>query len=201
MDGRYSYAVSLQDDVGHFCGGSLISKDVVLTAAHCEQEGAFRVVIGRHNLYSTDGDEVYIKTQMPHPKYNWKNTNNDFMLIFLGRPTLADVEVVKLNSDRAVPTVNDSVTVMGWGDTVASDYIQTLSSVLQAVELGMISNTECESSKGFHGGVYEEFEGDITRNMMCAKDSHQDACQGDSGELRTDEKLCIFIFIYLFSWK
>ena len=33
-DGRYPYAVSLKDDRGwHWCGGSLIAKDTVLTAA------------------------------------------------------------------------------------------------------------------------------------------------------------------------
>ena len=36
MRGRYPYAVSLQNpQTGHFCGGSLIAKDVVLSAAHC----------------------------------------------------------------------------------------------------------------------------------------------------------------------
>ena len=30
--GRYPYMVSFQDEMSHFCGGSLIARDVVLTA-------------------------------------------------------------------------------------------------------------------------------------------------------------------------
>jgi len=30
---RYPYSVSMQDGQGHFCGGSMIAADVVLTAA------------------------------------------------------------------------------------------------------------------------------------------------------------------------
>lgn len=35
--GRYPYAASLQrtQSHSHFCGGTLIAKDLVLTAAHC----------------------------------------------------------------------------------------------------------------------------------------------------------------------
>lgn len=31
--GEYPYAVSLSDSLGHFCGGSMIAPDVVLSAA------------------------------------------------------------------------------------------------------------------------------------------------------------------------
>jgi secreted trypsin-like serine protease len=31
--GEYPYAVSLSDSIGHFCGGSMIGPDVVLSAA------------------------------------------------------------------------------------------------------------------------------------------------------------------------
>jgi secreted trypsin-like serine protease len=35
---RYSYMVSLQDGGDHFCGASLIAKDIALSAAHCAGE-------------------------------------------------------------------------------------------------------------------------------------------------------------------
>ena len=35
-DGRFPYAVALADDIGQFCGGSLIAEDVVLTAGKME---------------------------------------------------------------------------------------------------------------------------------------------------------------------
>ena len=53
---RYPYIASLQKITGyHFCGGSIIAPDIVLTAAHC-MEGKqdsldiYHVVVGRHDL-------------------------------------------------------------------------------------------------------------------------------------------------------
>lgn len=67
------------------------------------------------------------------------------------------------------------------GDVVAADDVQQLANILQEVEVNVISNSECEKSKGSIGGYYDSYEGQITSNMSCAKDARQDACQGDSG--------------------
>lgn len=95
--GRYSYAVSLSDRIGHFCGGSLICPDVVLTAAHC-QGGEYDAIIGRHDLRSNDGEEISVKTELPHPSYDPHTTDNDFMLVFLDRETNESVDFVKVRT-------------------------------------------------------------------------------------------------------
>ncbi|KAL7437896.1 hypothetical protein ACHAXH_003418 [Discostella pseudostelligera] len=54
----YSFAVSLQDQTGkHFCGASLVSKDCILTTAHCSNKvtgnSDISAVVGRYNLDDT----------------------------------------------------------------------------------------------------------------------------------------------------
>jgi trypsin len=180
--GRYPFAVSLSDSYGHFCGGSLIAADVVLTAAHC-QGGNYSVIIGRHDLSDDQsGEEIAIDYELPHPDYDDATTDNDFNLVFLSRAVSAEyLNLVTLNTDAEAPSVGDSVYVMGWGDTAKEDDIQMISDVLMGVEVKMISNDECDSSKGFIGGYDETYQNQITSNMMCAKDSNKDSCQGDSG--------------------
>jgi secreted trypsin-like serine protease len=49
---RYSYIVSLHDNQGHFCGASLIAKDIVLSAAHCAGAYTCRLHEVSHSLLS-----------------------------------------------------------------------------------------------------------------------------------------------------
>ncbi|KAL3786235.1 hypothetical protein HJC23_002486 [Cyclotella cryptica] len=177
---QYQYTVSLQGMDSSLCGGSLIAPDMVLTAAHC-QGISNTAVIGRHNLNSNDGESIPIKRETLHAEFNATIMDSDLMLVLLERPIALDVPLVKVNSDKNRPRVGESVTVMGWGDTALDDSIFNDSDALMSVDINVISNRDCDNSRGI---VYSEeysYNGQVTENMMCATDEGQDSCQGDSG--------------------
>mmetsp|Transcript_2809 Transcript_2809/g.4360 ORF Transcript_2809/g.4360 Transcript_2809/m.4360 type:complete len:455 (+) Transcript_2809:52-1416(+) len=178
-EGRYSYAVSLQDDVGHFCGGSLIAPDVVLSAAHCAG-GDYKAIIGRHHLKKFEGDEMDVKVEMTHPDYDSDTTDNDFMLLFLDSSYTGYVNLVQVSPDTVSEGTN--ATVMGWGDTHKDEEINELATELMEVDVTVMSNDDCERSESNERGFEYNYNDQITGNMMCAENlAEKDSCQGDSG--------------------
>ncbi|KAL7529515.1 hypothetical protein ACHAWF_003008 [Thalassiosira exigua] len=176
---KYPFVVSLQDRWGHFCGGTMVSRDVVLTAAHCSASN-FVAVVGRHNiLRDGDGYRIATKKLVRHPNWDDDNADNDFMLIFLKR-AVPRRYVVKLNKNNAAPARGQNVKVMGWG-TQSSVANAPLSPVLMEVTLKVITNYFCGQSNGSFSGSRWSYDGRITKNMMCAKSLNKDSCQGDSG--------------------
>lgn len=178
-EGRYRYAVSLQDPSGggHFCGGSLILKDVVLTAAHCTG-GSIDAVIGRYDLTGNDGEVISVKTQIPHPNYDENTSENDWALLILERPVQISVPLVKLNAGSSYPATGITAYVMGWGNLSTDGF--ELPDVPYIVDVDVISNTECESMKQ-GGESYANYKYTISDDMICTFTDKKDACQGDSG--------------------
>ena len=189
---RYPYIASLQYGTGeHFCGGSLIAKDIVLTAGHCNGEmmglATYRVVVGRYDQTQTwIGRSIKIKNEVQHPQYNGDTVDYDFNIVALTEMINekddnngdSSIQIVKLNSDTTVPAVGAATSVVGWGDT------RDISSVLMETEVYVVSNEQCEKSKGTvatdFGQMFTNMEGQITENMMCAFAENTDGCQGDS---------------------
>jgi trypsin len=188
---RYPYAVSLQYAGEHFCGGSLIAPDIILSAGHCNGEysiglSTYNAVVGRYDLdKGWIGESLKVRKEIRHPDFDDFTVDNDFNIVVLNSPVTKTEVFVNLNVDASIPEVGDPVTVFGWGDTDSADDILEPSTVLMETNLTYISNQRCEKSSGLlntqFGETFTDMAGAVTSNMMCASAVGRDACQGDSG--------------------
>ncbi|RYZ83326.1 MAG: serine protease [Proteobacteria bacterium] len=173
--GEFPYIVSLQmDGFGHFCGGSLIKKNWVLTAAHCVGENISHISIGLHNLKLTGGTEaIAVKRIIPHPGYVEGGIDYDFALIELAADSAyAPVGLNTTELNVPLTGVPMMATVAGWGFTKDTSY--TIPDILQKVEVPLVAQDVCNKA----------YNGNITDRMICAgyvDVGGKDSCQGDSG--------------------
>jgi len=172
--GEFPFIVSLQANyMGHFCGGSLIKKNWVLTAGHCVSGKIDKVMIGLHDQKSTTNSEsIGVKRVIRHPNYDSETTDYDFALLELAQDS--GYEPIALNTAEIdIPASNSEVmaTVAGWGATKESSY--TLPNMLQKVDVPLITQQSCN----------KDYSGVITDRMLCAGYDRggKDSCQGDSG--------------------
>jgi len=169
----HPHQVGLFIDDMYFCGGSLISQDYVLTAAHC-CDGAFfiEVVMGAHMIRETESTQVR-KTSYDfatHEDWDPNRITNDICWIKLPETVeLNDnIQTVALSSGSD-PAVGEMVEATGWGKD--SDSAGGISPVLREVTVPVESNEDCDSYYG------------IVKDSHICIDSKggRGTCNGDSG--------------------
>src|ERR687897_1857458 len=102
-----------------FCGGTLIDKDSVLTAAHClvnPKPDKLEVVVGRTALNQNRGQLRSVSHRLIHPRYNGNGYGYDAAILKLSRP-VKGIKPIKLASAKQnnLEEPGHILTTAGWG--------------------------------------------------------------------------------------
>ncbi|KAG8518592.1 Transmembrane protease serine 2 [Galemys pyrenaicus] len=188
--GEWPWQVSLHVQGIHVCGGSIITPDWIITAAHCVEAPlnnpsywtVYAGILRQSFMFYGGGNKI--QKVIVHPSYDTKTKNYDVALMKLQTPLTFNgagpgggaepdnVRPVCLPNPGLMLEPMQSCWISGWGAT--SEKGQT-SEELNAANVHLIESWSCNSRAVYNGLV--------TPAMMCAGylQGTIDSCQGDSG--------------------
>ncbi|MDQ8703500.1 serine protease [Streptomyces sp. LHD-70] len=170
---------------GQFCGGAVVDRRTVLTAAHCMSEDVLgvppsevpdlKVIAGRGDLRTNEGREVTVRRVWVNKEYDSVTNSGDVAVLTLAKSLPESSVVPMAREGNAAYEPGTVASVYGWGDTTgAGDYARTL----RAARVRVLSDSVCE--RAYPGSVDGRY---MANSMLCAGEPKggRDACQGDSG--------------------
>lgn len=172
----------IDNQQGWRCGGALISKRHVLTAAHCIEPSLFQVRLGELVIDDNGADgaqpiDIPIEKVTSHPGY--RGSENDIALIRLARDVqFSDyIQPICLPIDDELRTkdlVNLHPFVAGWG---AIRFRGPGSKALLEIQIPIVSEEKCRKA---YADISQAI---IDERVVCAGYTRgtKDACRGDSG--------------------
>ncbi|KAG4068158.1 hypothetical protein HA402_001583 [Bradysia odoriphaga] len=173
LSGQFPHQVSLRHHNKHFCGGSIISRLKVLTAAHCifgQLKTLTFAVVGT-NVLDSGGVSYQVLDSVYHPFYNLKTTSNDVGVMTLAEPIQYNQYVQPISLATSSPSPGETLTLSGWGLTSLPG---SLPNDLQFINLDTLDLKTCTKA-------YQEVNPITVGHVCTTSPAGKGACKGDSG--------------------
>lgn len=177
-----------------YCGGAIIGKSWIVSAAHCLEEKPSASVL-KYRAGSSDratgGQLVGVEWYKIHPFYGHKDyiafafdvvlvrTNVEFNFTSAGAgPFVSKIPLPKINWE---PQDGSYVTVSGWGRTGFLGFFFPTTKLHEAT-FPVINRRKCNEN---------EWVNRIDESMICAGENGKSGCSGDSGSALTQHGVLV----------
>lgn len=181
---RFKTFARPKDPFTHHCGGAILSKDTIITAADCvegNEVNNFVIVTESTNTAGGDGTIVPVERIVIHPSYDYYSIKYNVALIKLKADlNINGFSAASIPLAEVLPQSGKAV-LTGFGRE--SEYSEQPSETMKQVEAPIIDTNICRQNY---------FPDEISSDMFCAGDleGEADGCQGDAGSpLVLDGKL------------
>lgn len=155
-----------------FCGGSFLSQKIVISAAHCIQEGMEiddYLVSGGGHYYEEDSTHFDVTKIFKHEKYDSYTHNNDIAILILEKIAQfpKSISFVTLPKKNEEPKVREKLFITGYGKSELSNK----NVELRGAVVPIYDHTKCKKNLEYR----------VTPQMICAgfEEGGIDTCQGN----------------------